>query len=129
MKERKSKLRYDAEEINRVLLNLEEGQDNHENRKFARHSVKIPIEFLRRDEDGSLVKAEYRSTLSQIVDLSKRGAGFISGRRFSHGDLIYVNGYGNKKAFKAQLEVVHVKRLAQHHRYGCKLLGFKSTAS
>ncbi|MBF0196346.1 MAG: PilZ domain-containing protein [Planctomycetes bacterium] len=116
----------EIDEYIRLLDNSVKGKDN---RISKRSPVDIPIKFAICSINGEF-KEDHDQPMKQskLVDISKDGAGLITGRRYNLGDIIHCIGFGENKKFNAKLEVVNTRRADSiQHRYGCKIMIFEVT--
>ena len=116
-------------EIDEMILLLDNSVHGRDNRKHPRKGVKVPLLYMFKSATGELKKdPEQPINPSFFVDMSKGGAGVLTGRRYNEKDQFYAMGVGDTKRFTMWLEVKNIRREGNQYRYGCKILELKITA-
>lgn len=113
-------------EIDEMITLLDNSVHGRDNRKYARKDVKVPLLFLIKGVTGEFKKdLEQPVTPSFFVDLSKGGAGVLTGRRYKVGDTFHAMGVGDTKRFRMSVEVKNIRKEGMQYRYGCSTLELK----
>jgi hypothetical protein len=115
-------------EIDEMILLLDNSVHGRDNRKNARKSVKVPLLYMFKSATGDFKKdPDQPISPSYFVDMSKGGAGVLTGRRYNEKDQFHAMGVGDTKRFTMWLEVMNVRREGNQYRFGCKILELKIT--
>lgn len=115
-------------DIDHIITLLDNSVKGIDNRESKRSKVKIKLLFMIQSATGDFKQdIDQPMTPSFFVDLSKGGAGVLTGRRFVDGETICAKGIGDSKEFIAKLEVMNCRKAANQYRYGCKVLDLKVT--
>lgn len=116
------------DEIDFYIQLIDNSVNGRDNRVSKRTNVSIPMEFYIKGISGEYKKdSDQPAQPSSIVDISKSGAGVLTGRRFKSGDVFICKGNGENKTFIATLEVVNSRKKDLQFRYGCKIIKFDVT--
>ena len=116
----------DMSEIDSYIRLLDNSVQGKDNRSSDRNVVKIPIAFALVNISGEYIKDTHQPLHpSYIIDISREGAGVLTGRRLTVEDRFYCIGEGEKKVVDAHMEVVNVRKENNQFRYGCKILKFE----
>jgi hypothetical protein len=113
-------------EIDQYILLLDNSVNGRDNRVHKRMDVKIPLTFMMKSATGEIKKdMDQPVNPSYFVDLSKGGAGVLTGRRLDMGEELWAMGIGDKRVFQANMKIMNVRRAGGQMRYGCKILSLK----
>ena len=117
-------------EIDQYILLLDNSVNGRDNRVHKRMDVKIPLTFMIKSATGEIKKDhEQPISPSYFVDLSKGGAGVLTGRRLNMEDEFWALGVGDKRIFQAHMKIMNMRRAGTQSRYGCKILTLKMVES
>jgi len=113
-------------EIDKIITLLDNSVKGIDNRMSKRTKVKIALKFMIQSATGEF-KEDHDQPISPsyFVDLSKGGAGVLTGRRMNDGEKFCAKGTGDSKAFIAKMEVTNCRKATSQYRYGCKVLELK----
>lgn len=110
-------------EIDKYILLLDNNVNGRDNREHKRVDTRIPLRFLIKSATGEMKEdINQPEAPSYFVDLSKGGAGILTGRNYKMNQEFYVRGSGDKRVFLAHLKVMNVRREEGMYRYGCAIL-------
>jgi hypothetical protein len=113
-------------EIDKIITLLDNSVNGIDNRMSKRTKVNIGLRFMIQSATGDMKDdIDQPMSPSYFVDLSKGGAGVVTGRRMAEGDKFCAKGIGDSKAFLTKLEVTNCRRSGNQYRYGCKVLELK----
>ena len=117
-------------EIDQYILLLDNSVNGRDNRVHKRMDVKIPLTFMIKSATGEIKKdLDQPLNPSYFVDLSKGGAGVLTGRRLNMNDEFWAMGIGDKRIFQAHMKVMNLRKAGTLARYGCKIMTLKMLES
>jgi hypothetical protein len=126
MTDYKSVKKLSLSEIDEMIVLLDNSVHGRDNRKHARKDVKVPLLFMFKSATGELKKdPDQPISPSFFVDLSKGGAGVLTGRRYKEKEVFAAMGVGDTKRFSMVLEVMNIRKEGNQYRYGCKIQELK----